>query len=291
MRLFVYYVVYLVALSAPTAQPQPSNSPAADSATFEGMGDTDHPVSTRNPQAQRFFNQGLALAYGFNHDEAARSFRRAAELDPDLAMAWWGVSLVHGPNYNLPADAERNQLAWEALRNAQHLAAKVTEKERDYIGAIANRYSADPNADSAKLGQAYKDAMCRVMNKYPDDLDAATLCAEAGMNLRPWALWNKNGSPAPDTEEIIAILEGVLKRNPRHSGANHYYIHAVEASPAPERAMASAQRLESLAPAAGHLLHMPAHIYLRTGDARSTCTQPKPIVPTSPKRILTGCIR
>ena len=265
--LFVCFISCFFALSALAAQQEHSPSPAAQSTiSFEGIGETHHPVSTRNAEAQRFFDQGLALAYAFNHDEAARSFRRAAELDPNLAMAWWGVSLVHGPNYNLPADAERNKLAWEALRNAQRLAPKATKKERDYIAAIASRYSPDPNADSAKLGQAYKDAMCRVMNKYSDDLDAATLCAEAGMNLRPWALWNKDGTPAAGTLEIIAILEGVLKRNPRHSGANHYLIHAVEASPEPQRAMASARQLESLAPAAGHLVHMPAHIYLRTGE-------------------------
>jgi tetratricopeptide (TPR) repeat protein len=257
----------LLVVSSLAAQHQHSPSPGSSNAVIlEGMGEVNHPVSTRNPEAQRFFNQGLALAYGFNHDEAARSFRRAAKLDPSLAMAWWGVSLVHGPNYNLPADAERNKLAWEALRSSQRLAPKAKKKERDYIAAIAQRYSADPNADAAKLGQAYKDAMCQVMKRYPEDLDAATLCAEAGMNLRPWALWNKDGTPAPGTEEILAILEGVLKRDPRHVGANHYYIHAVEGSPRPERGLASAQQLESLAPGAGHLVHMPAHIYLRTGD-------------------------
>lgn len=259
-------IACLLAVSSLAAQHQHSPSPGASALVLNGMGKVHHAVSTRNPEAQHFFDQGLALAYGFNHDEAARSFRRAAELDPNLAMAWWGVALVHGPNYNLPADSERNKIAWEALRNAQRLAPKATTRERDYIAAIAQRYSADPNADSAKLGQAYKDAMCQVMKKYPNDLDAATLCAEAAMDLRPWALWNKDGTPAPGTEEILAILEGVMKRDPRHTGANHYYIHAVEASPAPERGLASARRLASLAPAAGHLVHMPAHIYLRTGD-------------------------
>ena len=231
-----------------------------------GLGDVHHPVSTTNPKAQQFFDQGLKLVYGFNHDEARRSFQRAAELDPKLAMAWWGVALTLGPNYNLPVDPEREKAAYDAIQHALALQDNASDPERGYINALAARYSNDPHADLHALDVAYKDAMAKLVAHYPDDLDAVTLYAESLMNLNPWKLWTADGRPAEGTEEIVVTLESVLKRDPNHLGANHYYIHAVEASPNPERALPSAERLAKLAPAAGHLVHMPAHIYARVGD-------------------------
>jgi tetratricopeptide (TPR) repeat protein len=234
---------------------------------MEGLGTHHHPVATTKREAQRFFDQGLTLLYAFNHDEAVRSFRRAAELDPQLAMAWWGVALALGPNYNLPhVDPAQTKAAYDALQKALRLADGAPEPERDYIKALAARYSADPKADGKQLLQAYAKAMRQLAQRYPDDLDAATLSAESAMNLRPWKLWSPDGKPAEGTEEIVRVLESVMRRNPDHPGANHYYIHAVEASPSPERALPSAHRLATLVPAAGHLRHMPAHIYMRVGD-------------------------
>ncbi len=230
-----------------------------------GLGDVHHRVSTTSAEAQKFFDQGLAYIYAFNHEEAVRSFKRAAELDPQLAMARWGIALALGSNYNLQADAPQLQEAYANVREALALSAKATGHERAYIEAIAKRYSDDPRADLQKLAADYKRAMGELVRRYPDDLDAATLYAESMMNLRPWKLWAE-GKPAEGTEEIVATLESVLKRDPRHTGANHYYIHAVEASPNPERALPSATRLGRLAPSAGHLVHMPSHIYIRTGD-------------------------
>ena len=233
---------------------------------FTGLSDLHHPVSTKNAEAQRYFDQGMALLFGFNHDEASNSFKRAAELDPDLAIAYWGIAIVNGANYNLGPLPEREKAAFAAVQKALSLAAKASEHERDYIQALAKRYSKDENADYQTLAVNYKNAMGELMKKYPDDLDAATLYAESMMNLRPWKLYTKDGKPEEGTEEIVAVLESVLKRNPNHIGANHYYIHAVEASMTPERGLASAYRLKTLAPAAGHLVHMPAHIHMRVGD-------------------------
>jgi tetratricopeptide (TPR) repeat protein len=231
-----------------------------------GVGNIHRTVSTDNPEAQRFFDQGLNLIYGFNHEEAIRAFRRAAELDPKLAMAHWGIALALGPNINLDVDPEREKAAYEAVQKALSLASGAPDEERALISALAKRYSIDPQADLKKLAVDYKNAMGEVVRRYPDDPDAATLYAESAMNLRPWQLWDKQGKPAEGTEEIIAVLESVLRRNPNHMGAIHYYIHAVEASPNPERALVYAPKLPQLAPAAGHLVHMPAHIYMRTGD-------------------------
>jgi tetratricopeptide (TPR) repeat protein len=234
---------------------------------FQGkMGNVDHKVSTGNAQAQHFFNQGLALIFGFNHDEAVKSFQRAVEIDPNLAMAHWGIALCYGANYNLPSMPEREKLAADSMQKALALAPKATPREQDYIKALSQRYSEDPKADLKQLAEDYAKAMRALSEKYPDDLDAATLYAESMMNLRPWTLWNVDGTPAPGTEEIVSTLESVLKRDPHHTGANHYYIHAVEASQHPGRALASAGRLGELAPGAGHLVHMPSHIYARVGD-------------------------
>jgi tetratricopeptide (TPR) repeat protein len=231
-----------------------------------GIGEVHHPVSTTNPAAQQFFDQGLALIYAFNHDEAERSFRAAAELDPKLAMAHWGIALVLGSNYNAPATADHLKAAVAELHIARELAKDASEPDRGYIEALAKRYSDDPAADPHELAIDYKKAMGELSRRYPEDLDAMTLYAESAMDLRPWKLWDAQGRPAEGTEEIVATLEAVMRRNPHHTGANHYYIHAVEASTHPEKALPSADRLAALAPAAGHLVHMPSHIYLRTGD-------------------------
>jgi tetratricopeptide (TPR) repeat protein len=231
-----------------------------------GLGDLHHPVSTKNAQAQEFFDQGLRLIYAFNHDEAARSFRKAAELDPKLAIAYWGIAEAVGPNYNDPASEDRFKQAHEAIQKAVDLSGNASAAERSYILAMANRFPADPKADRRKAAEDYRDAMREVVKNNPDDLDAATLFAESGMDLHPWGLWQQDGTPQPGTEEIVATLESVIKRDPNHLGALHYYIHTVEASNSPERALAGANRLASLAPAAGHIVHMPAHVYIRTGD-------------------------
>jgi tetratricopeptide (TPR) repeat protein len=232
---------------------------------FDNLGTHHHAVSTHAEEAQRFFDQGLRLIFAFNHDEATRAFQEAARLDPECAMAWWGIALAAGPNYNDPGNPARDRRAYEALQKASKLKKKVGEQERAYIEALARRYTRKPPKDRKALDVAYADAMREVARRYPDDLDAATLFAEALMDLRPWNLWTADGEPQPGTEEIVVTLEGVLARNPKHPGANHYYIHAVEASRKPERGLAAAARLRTLVPGAGHLVHMPSHIYMRVG--------------------------
>jgi tetratricopeptide (TPR) repeat protein len=232
-----------------------------------GLGNLHHPVTTRNPKAQEFFDQGLRLIFAFNHEEAARSFQHAAELDPSLAMAYWGVAESLGPNYNDPdSDDDRFRQAYQSIQKAVALAPQASTGEQAYVEAMARRFPADPKADRRKAGEIYRDAMREVVKRFPDDLEAAVLFAESSMDLNAWALWHPDGTPAPGTDEIITTLESVIRRDPNHMGAIHYYIHAVEASPNPERALAGANKLASLAPAAGHLVHMPAHIYIRTGD-------------------------
>ena len=264
-------LVTLFAASAPaslTAAPQHDHAASGASAvcTANGFGKVHHPVKTSNPQAQRLFEQAMALDYGFNHGQAEQCFREAARLDPNMPMAYWGIALVLGTNYNLPVDDAREKLAYENVQKALALSANAPRNERDYIGALAKRYTDAPHPDYDRLEAAYHDAMREVYQSYPSDLDAATLFAESGMNLHPWQLYDREGQPAPGTDEIVAVLESVLKRDPNHVGANHFYIHAVEASTHPEAALASAHRLAALAPASGHLVHMPAHIYIRTGD-------------------------
>jgi hypothetical protein len=240
---------------------------AAKPATLvTGLGHLHHPVSTRNPEAQQFFDQGLRFIYAFNHDEAARSFERSAELDPKLAIAYWGIAEAVGPNYNDPASDDRFQQAHQAIHQAEDRSADASPSEKAYIHAMALRFPADPKADRRQAAEAYHEAMREVSKQFPDDLDAATLFAESGMNLRPWGLWHQDGTPEAGTEEIVATLESVIRRDPDHLGAIHYYIHTVEASANPERALAGANRLAALAPGAGHIVHMPAHVYIRTGD-------------------------
>jgi tetratricopeptide (TPR) repeat protein len=259
--LVMFYCVFGFAQEhgAHAATPKPAT-------LMTGLGNLHHPVSSKNVQAQQFFDQGLRLIYAFNHDEAARSFQRAADLDPKLAIAYWGVAEAVGPNYNDPASDERFQAAHEAIQKAVDLSARASASEQAYIQALAKRFPADPKADRRKAAEDYRDAMREVVKNFPDNLDAATLFAEAGMNLHPWGLWHVDGTPEEGTEEVVATLESVLKRDPDHMGAVHYYIHSVEASRSPQRALAGANKLAAMAPAAGHLVHMPAHVYIRTGD-------------------------
>jgi hypothetical protein len=257
-----------LAESAPLSQASAQPSPAAGAVRepiFDGLGNLHHPVTTNSPLAQRFFDQGLTFVYAFNHDEATGSFREAARLDPNMAMAYWGIALSLGPNINLPEDTERGKQAYEAIQKAQSLEAASSDEERQYIEALAKRYAADGKMNDA-LQKAYADAMRDVAHRNPDDPDAGTLFAESMMDLNPWKFWNADGTPVPGTEEIVATLEGVIAKRPDHIGANHYYIHAVEASKDPGRALASADRLGKLVPAGGHLVHMPSHIYMRVGD-------------------------
>jgi tetratricopeptide (TPR) repeat protein len=233
-----------------------------------GLGPVHHWISTKNPVAQRAFDEGLAYLYGFNHDEAAKAFKRAADADPECAMALWGQALVMGPNYNLPdVDPQAQLEAFKLVTLAkQRAAGRATQQERDYIDTLATRYSDDPKADFKQLQVRYSTAMGQLARKYPDDLDAATLYAESLMNLNPWKLYTLDGLPQPGADTVVATLESVLERNANHVGANHYYIHAVEASLRPQRGLECAKRLTTLAPRQGHLVHMPAHIYIRTGD-------------------------
>lgn len=260
-------ILFVLLARASSAQDMHMHSDEGKAALLPGFGKVHHKISTRSAQAQRFFDQGLSLMYGFNHEEAVRSFRKAAELDPQCAMAWWGIGLALGPNINDPElDAAREKTAFDAARKALDLSRNATAQEQAYIQALNRRYSIEPNADLKKAAAAYSDAMRELMKAYPDDLDAATLFAESAMDLRPWQLWQPDGTPAEGTVEIVSTLESVLQRDPRHLGANHFYIHATEASRNPEKARASAERLKTLAPASGHLVHMPAHVFIRTGD-------------------------
>jgi len=268
MRTLLIVVSTALAVAGVAAGQQHESHRAADrpARLMDSLGRLDHPIVTRSREAQQFFNQGLTFVYAFNHDEAVRSFRRAAELDPASPMPHWGIALALGPNINLDVDPEREKAAYAEAQRARALAAKAPPHEQAYVDAIVKRYSDQPDADLKALAIVYKDAMRDVVRRFPDDLDAATLYAESLMNLNPWQLWSHDGTAAEGTEEIVAVLESVLRRDPSHIGANHYYIHAVEASRTPGRALDSAHRLDTLVPAAGHLVHMPAHVYMRTGN-------------------------
>jgi tetratricopeptide (TPR) repeat protein len=239
---------------------------------LDGLSEHHKAITTSSPLTQKYFDQGLRLVYAFNHDEAIRAFEQALVTDSDCAMCWWGIALSLGPNINLPMDPALNPRAVEAVGKAVAREAKASPAERAYIDALAKRYSADPGAERAALDQTYADAMREVAKNAPDDLDAATLFAESLMDLSPWDYWTKEGQPKQHTEEIVSQLERVLKANPDHPGANHYYIHAVEASRDPGRALPSAKRLETLAPTAGHLVHMSAHTYMRVGRYHDAST-------------------
>jgi tetratricopeptide (TPR) repeat protein len=236
---------------------------------YDGLGSFHRAVTTSSPEAQRYFDQGMRFIWAFNHDEATRSFAKAAEIDPGCASCWWGVALTLGPNYNMPMMADaRAKAGWEALQKAQAAAARATPVEQALVAALAARFLGpkplDPSNSAPPL-KAYVAAMRDVAARFPADMDVQTLYAEALMNTNPWKLWNADGTPGPGTPQILAALKTVLAKDPAHPGANHYWIHAVEASPHPEQAVASAERLVGMMPAAGHLEHMPAHILQRVG--------------------------
>ncbi|MBL9175517.1 MAG: hypothetical protein JNL10_18385 [Verrucomicrobiales bacterium] len=233
---------------------------------FSGLGTLQHPVSTRSPRAQRYFDQGMRLLFGFNHREAIRSFRSAAAVDPECAMAYWGVAYALGPHVNKPMDAGDATAAWQALSEAVAHRARASAAEQEYISALETRYRREFTPDRSDLDRAFAAAMRSLVGRHPDDLDARTLFAEALMNTMPWDYWTHDRTPKPETGEILAALQFVISRDPNHPGANHFYIHAVEAGPNPESGLPSADRLRGCAPAAGHLVHMPSHIYMRVGQ-------------------------
>ena len=235
---------------------------------FDGLGKIHHPISTNSADAQRFFDQGLALAFGFNHDGAIDAFREAARLQPKCAMCWWGIAFAYGPNINAPMGPEGAAAAWAAAQEAKRLAPHASPAERDYIDAIQVRYVADPEqsagAQRKALDEAFANAMRGVYQKHPDDADAAAIFAESLLDLSPWNYWQDDGSPRAFTNEAEAALKAALALNPDHTGALHYTIHVYERFE-PEKAESAADRLEVQAPDAGHLVHMPAHIYYRVG--------------------------
>jgi len=242
-----------------------SSSPEGQAPLFTNLGSHNFPITVSSELAQKYFNQGVILAYGFNHEEAFRSFKEVARLDTNCALAYWGMAYVLGPNINLPMEAGVVHTAFEAIQKAITLLDDETEREKDYVMALSVRYTNEALEDRSNLDQAYSDAMREVSNKYPGDLDASTMFAESLMDLHPWDYWLKDGTPQPWTPEILSTLERVINVDSNHHGANHLYIHTVEASKNPGQGIASADKLRFLAPGAGHLVHMPAHIYIRVG--------------------------
>ena len=251
-------------------QPQPMKA-ATDGAVplYRDLGNLHLPITTKSAKAQAYFDQGLRLSFAFNHAEAQRAFQAAQKLDPNCAACFWGEALILGPNINVPMMPEANAPALAALAKAVALKGKAGAKERALIEALEKRYSADPKAERAALDGAYADAMQQVARRFAADDTLRTLYAEAAMDTQPWDYWEPGGAkPKGRGAEIVGALETVLKRNPSHPGAIHLYIHAVEASTTPERALAHANRLGALMPGAGHIVHMPAHIYYRVGQYR-----------------------
>jgi tetratricopeptide (TPR) repeat protein len=238
---------------------------------YENLGRHHHPITTSNPQAQRYFDQGLLFAFAFNQGAAVRSFLQAARLDPDCALCYWGVALALGPTINEPMSPDKAALAYASLQMAQER-AKAGEIEQAYIAALTTRYAQDPETDRHALDVAYANAMRDLSRRYPDDLDAAVLFAEALMDTSPWQYWLPDGQPAPITEELLAVLESILAKAPNHPQALHLYIHAMEHGPRPEKAEAAAERIAAVAPGAGHLVHMASHIYLRLGRYADAAT-------------------
>ena len=267
MRFSFASLAIIVLAAAAFAQEHSMPMPAATAVPLEsGLGGLHVATSTKNADAQRYFDQGMRYVYAFNHEAAVASFKRASELDPDFALAYWGQALALGPNINMDVDPTREAQAYDTEKAALAHLANASPKERDLVNVLKRRYSNEPGVDLKKLSVDYSNGMRELHAKYPDDPDVGTLFAESLMDLHPWHFWMHDGKPAPGTEEIVSVLESVLAAHPDHMGANHYYIHAVEGSPTPERALASANRLTKLAPSAGHLVHMPAHIYQRTGN-------------------------
>src|SRR5262245_13522288 len=249
-----------------------NNSNRSLAPLFERLGRHRHPVSTKSMLAQRYFDQGLILLYGFNHAEAIRSFQAVAKIDSDCAMAYWGIAYAYGPNINMPMDEKAVPKAWEALQKAMALRDKANRKDQAYIDALSKRYTQLPAKDRSPLDQAYAEAMRQLARQYPDDLDAQTLFAEALMDTSPWNYWLPDLTPKPNAKEAIAVIESVLARVRQHPGADHLYIHLVEAGPHPEKGVLSADRLGTFAPGAGHLVHMPSHIYVRVGRYHDAST-------------------
>ena len=231
---------------------------------YQNLGNHHYAITTRSTEAQRYFDQGLRLYYAFNHQEAIRAFEEAARLDPTCAMAPWGIALALGPNINAPMGEEAGKAAYAAIRKAVGLSASASPREQALIRALAVRYAETPREDRAALDRAYANAMRDVVRRYPQDLEARTLYAEALMDLSPWNYWTRDAQPRENTRELLAQLEHVMQANPDHPGANHFYIHAVEAV-RPELAVTAAERLAGLMPGAGHIVHMPGHIYVRVG--------------------------
>lgn len=245
--------------------PSAAKQSEATAPLLEGMGELHWPITTDSKLAQRYFDQALTLAYGFNHLEAERSFREAARLDDECAMCFWGAALVLGPNINDPVPTpDREDKAYQTLGDAKARAQYVSKKERALIEALESRYAATAPSDRSTLDQAYANAMRSVARRYPEDLHIQALFAEAMMDTMPWAYWTEDGEPKPLTEEVFATLDFVLERDPDHPGANHFYIHAVEQED-PARGEGAADRLRRVVPGAGHLVHMPSHIYIRVG--------------------------
>ena len=249
------------------APPMPDEAPPAPvgATLLEGLGAYTMGAVTQNATAQRWFDQGLNLSYGFNHDAAERSFLKATEADPSCAMCWWGAALVLGPHVNAAMDPANTGKAWMRVQKAAALAANGSARERAYIEALTARYAAKAPEDRKPLDEAYAKAMRGLVKQFPDDLDAATMQAESLMDLQPWYYYDQQGKPLGHTDEFVSGLESVMKRNPDHPGALHLYIHAVEASTNADRGAVAADRLRELVPGSGHLVHMPAHIYTRVG--------------------------
>ena len=258
-------------LAAPPEQASSGSTAERFAPLLEGLGDHHHEISTDVPLAQRYFDQGLVLAWAFNHAEAERSFRQAATLDPDCAMCWWGVALVLGPNINAAMEEAAVPKAWKALQKARSLTEGATSRERAYVEALSTRYVAEPVEDRTALDRAYAEAMSELARRYEEDLDAAVLAGEALMDTTPWDYWTEDGEPKPAIQRALSLFDRVLAEEPDHPGANHLLIHAVEAEH-PERGLAAAERLEGLVPGAGHLVHMPSHIYIRTGRYHDAVT-------------------
>jgi len=251
-----------------SADEAPARRPGNTVPLYDNLGSWHHPITTTHPKTQHYFDQGLRLVYAFNHEEAINSFEQALVFDEKAAMAWWGIALALGPNINAAMGPAEERRAFEAVQRAKSLVNGLAPSERAYIEALAVRYSADPEAGRADRDASYARAMEQVWKRFPNDADAGTLYAESLMVLQPWDFWTPDGAPKGRATDIEAVLERVLKLNPDHPGACHYYIHTVEASPHPERALPCADRLPSLVPGAGHLVHMPGHIYLRLGRYR-----------------------
>ncbi|MGH7570613.1 MAG: hypothetical protein ACREMK_02075 [Gemmatimonadota bacterium] len=241
-----------------------SSAPADTVPLYDDLGDHHYEITSDVAATQQYFDQGLRLVWGFNHAEAIRAFAEAARLDPDCAMCWWGIAYSYGPNINAPMDSTSGVAAWEAIQKAIARKPHASEKEGAFIDALAQRYAEVPPVERAALDSAWAGAMTAVADRFPDDLEAATVAADARMNLSPWNYWTPEGELRPGHEKTLAMLEGVIAADSTHPGACHLYIHAVEAAQ-PERAVECAERLAGLMPGAGHIVHMPAHIYIRVG--------------------------